>query len=570
MNDNHFDFDTIVVGSGFGGSVTAFRLAEANERVCLLERGKAYPPRSFARSPAEMRKNFWDPSEGLQGMFDVWSFRGTDALVSSGLGGGSLIYANVLLRKPERWFVRENLQKGGYESWPVSYRQLERHYEAAEKNLDGQAFPHDREPYAKIAKTRALAEAARGAGYEWFTPKLAVTFAANGRPPSPGEPILEDHPNLHGARRTTCQLCGECNVGCNYGSKNSLDYTYLSHAKRLGCEIRVRCEVRHITRRDRGGFDVEYVEHVDENEGRKTDTSQLPLKKISAKKVVLAAGTYGTTWLLLRNRKRLKDKISRALGKRVGGNGDFLSFAWKCHESKGGERVPRPVEPTRGPVITSTVHVPDRRDGGSGRGFYIQDAGIPAFLSWVAQPLGGFGVVGQAAQFAWRYASRLLGLERGADLDLALSELIGMSEATGSTLPFLGMGRDIPDGTLRIDGKWLELDYSEAGSRELFDAMQEVAQRLASELDATYVVNPLYRFKKLITVHPLGGCSMADDPEHGVVDADGQVFGCPGLYIADGSVMPGPVGPNPALTIAALADWFADGMLGLREPAGVR
>ena len=106
-HDTHFD--VVVVGSGFGGSVTACRLAEAGRRVLVLERGKAYPPGSFPRSPLGLKNNFWDPSEGLQGMFDLWSFDGLEALVSSGLGGGSLIYANVMIRKDEHWFVHEDL-----------------------------------------------------------------------------------------------------------------------------------------------------------------------------------------------------------------------------------------------------------------------------------------------------------------------------------------------------------------------------------------------------------------------------------------------------------------------------
>jgi cholesterol oxidase len=122
-------FDAVVVGSGFGGSVATQRLAEAGLSVCLLERGKPYPPGSFARTPREMRTNFWDPTQGLFGLFDLWSFRGLDALVSSGLGGGSLIYANVLLRKDERWFVHEDLDRGGFELWPITRDDLEPHYD---------------------------------------------------------------------------------------------------------------------------------------------------------------------------------------------------------------------------------------------------------------------------------------------------------------------------------------------------------------------------------------------------------------------------------------------------------
>ena len=107
-------FDAVIIGSGFGGSVMAYRLAEAGFKVCILERGKVYPPGSFPRSPHEMKNNFWDPSEGLYGMYNVWSFRDIGALVSSGLGGGSLIYGNILIRKDEKWFVKEDINNEGY------------------------------------------------------------------------------------------------------------------------------------------------------------------------------------------------------------------------------------------------------------------------------------------------------------------------------------------------------------------------------------------------------------------------------------------------------------------------
>jgi cholesterol oxidase len=172
MEDTHFD--AIVVGSGFGGSVMAYRLAEGDLRVCLLERGKAYPPGSFPRSPYRMRENFWDPSEGLYGLYDFWSFHRIQALMASGLGGGSLIYANVLLRKDEEWFVKEDLQRGGYEYWPLTRVDLEPHYDRVEGMLRPQKYPFDRAPYSDTSKTKAFGEAERKVGLEPFLPDLAV------------------------------------------------------------------------------------------------------------------------------------------------------------------------------------------------------------------------------------------------------------------------------------------------------------------------------------------------------------------------------------------------------------
>ena len=292
--DTHYD--AIVVGSGFGGSVTAYRLAEAGKRVLVLERGRPYPPGSFTRSPYRARESFWDPPRGLVGMYHYWSFKGIDALVSAGLGGGSLIYANVFIRKDERWFVKEDLNDGGYEYWPVDRAELDPHYDKVEQMIGLQRFPIDHEPYASTPKTLAFKEAADALGYEHFHPQLAVTFANQGRPPVPGEAIEEELPNLHGRTRTTCQMCGECDVGCNYGAKNTLDYNYLTHAQHQGAEIRTLADVRRFEPREGGGYHVHYADLA------AGAPEAPPTVDLTCDHLILSAGTLGTTNLLLRNR----------------------------------------------------------------------------------------------------------------------------------------------------------------------------------------------------------------------------------------------------------------------------
>src|SRR4051812_20896038 len=190
-------YDAIVVGSGFGGSVPAYRLAEAGKRVLVLERGRPYPPGSFTRSPYRARESFWDPPRGLVGMYHYWSFRGIDALVSAGLGGGSLIYANVFIRKDERWFVQEDLDDGGYEYWPVSRADLDPHYDRVEQMNNHRPSPFEHDPSAGPPKTTPFKGAAEANGLDWCLPQLGVTSANEGRPPVPGEAIQEELPNLH-------------------------------------------------------------------------------------------------------------------------------------------------------------------------------------------------------------------------------------------------------------------------------------------------------------------------------------------------------------------------------------
>jgi cholesterol oxidase len=556
--DTHFD--TIVVGSGFGGSVSAYRLADGGQRVCVLERGKAYPPESFPRRPRDMAHNFWDPSRGYQGLFNVWSFRGIESLVSSGLGGGSLIYANVLLRKDERWFVHESRFDSSYENWPISRADLDPHYDTVERMLGAQRFPFGKPGY-ESAKTAAMKFAAERLNLEWDLPPLAVTFANPGQDPVPGAAIVEpDYPNLHGRLRTTCRLTGECDLGCNYGSKNTLDHTYLSAAKHKGADIRTRSEVRRIEPRPGGGYAVSYVEHRPENEGTPTDTSKLPLVTLTADRVVLGAGTLGTPYLLLRNRSNFPH-MSPALGTRFCGNGDLLTFILKCHTLQGDRPVARVLDGSRGPVITSYVRVPDTVDGGNGRGYYVEDAGYPAFVDWMLESSSVPSTAGRVFRFALRRVRDRLTRSPRSDLSAEIGWLIGDAELSSGSMPLLGMGRDIPDGVMRLRKGYLDIDWTMASSSEYFSRVRSTMEAIAGVLGAQFRDNFLWRLKRVITVHPLGGCPMGRHDREGVVDAWGEVFHYPGLYVSDGAAMPGPVGPNPSLTIAAFADRMAEHIL---------
>ncbi|HKG03271.1 MAG TPA: GMC family oxidoreductase [Conexibacter sp.] len=549
--------DAVIVGSGFGGSVTAYRLAKEGIGVCLLERGKPYPPGSFARTPREMRRNFWDPSEGMQGLFDIWSFKGIDAVVSSGLGGGSLIYANVFIRKDEHWFDSV-MPDGTHVPWPVTRADLNPHYDRVEAIINPTPYPFAHAPYSETPKTRAYKEAAARAGVEWFLPKLAITFGADPANPVIGEQIPEAIPNVHGMPRSTCRLVGECDVGCNYGAKNSLDYTYLSLAAHHGADLRTRHEVRSFAPRVGGGWLVRYVEHTDEHEGGSFDTSTLPERELACERLILSAGALGTPYLLLRNADALGG-LPPALGTRFSGNGDFLSLVSNARHPDG---RPWPLEAPIGPAITSTIRVPDENDpGGTGPGYYIQEGGYPAWASWLQEGLDLPGELRRVAHFLLRRVWAQIKHSPQSEIGSQVADVLDDADQAATLLPMLGMGRDTPDGRYSLDDGMLALDWTERTSEEYLRRVRATMEAINDQLGGDWIQNPLSQLHRLITVHPLGGAPMGGDPQSGVVDAHGRVFGHPGLHVADGSVVPGPVGPNPSFTIAALADRFADAIV---------
>lgn len=569
MSNEHFD--AVIIGSGFGGSVMAYKLADAGLRVCLLERGKPYPPNSFARTPIQMRNNFWDPSKGLYGLFNVWSFTGSGALVSAGLGGGSLIYANIIIRKDEKWFVRERTAQEGYEYWPVTRAQLDPHYDRVEKMMNIQKYPLGQPPYPEPPKTLAMIEAAQKLNLNWLPLDLAVSFRTkhvsnpNERnplnPPLVGEPVEELHRNIHNMTRYTCRLCGECDIGCNYGSKNTLDYNYISEAHRLGAEVRTLCEVKSFEPNGPGrGFTVRYVQHDLAHEGiRRGKHETLDQLKITCDRLILSAGTFGSPFLLFKNRDAFPH-LSHKLGSRFCVNGDLLSFIVKSKLKKG-EDFPRVLDPSFGPVITGAIRLGDTLDGqgDQGRGFYVEDGGNPYLLSWVGELTGFANLLRRAYLFGKRFLMYRLGLNRDADLDDEIVELIGDCVTSKSSMPVLTMGRDFANGNITFDGKYLDCDWRLKQSQEYYNRVRRVVSGIASALNATYMDNPAYQYlHQVLTAHPLGGCPMATTKEEGVVNPCGEVFDYPGLYVADGSVMPGPVGPNPSMTIAAMSDRFAD------------
>ncbi|MGZ4168560.1 MAG: GMC family oxidoreductase [Solirubrobacteraceae bacterium] len=538
--------------------MAAYHLAaEAGLRVLLLERGMPYPPGSFARTPRQMRRGFWDPDKGVHGLFEVWSFSKVRALVSSGLGGGSLIYANVLLRKPPDTFAAG--PSDDFLTWPVQPDELEDEYADAERMLRPTPLPDDYfTPSADqggVAKTQQFFAAATAAGLRPERAPIAVTFSpGDGSPPQPGVPFGQD--NLHARSRHTCTLVGECDLGCNEGAKNSLDYTYLTDFVKMGGEIFTCCEAQEIEPAERGGYRVRYFEHAGARETvlrrrRPHDAAPLlldeardspdPTRTVTANVVVVAAGTFGSTRLLLRSRPRLP-RLSDQLGRRFSTNGDLLSFARECRNPDGSWRD---LEPSLGPVITAYAE-----HTANGRKLWMQDAGGPGMSEWAWQ-------TGEMVRDLWSARALLPALlcgRRGGRISGLMADALGSTEASSAMLPMLTMGQDVSGGRFQLEGSGLALDWDPHGrSQSYFASAVALAERFAHHLGGR-LGPPLYtRWAPGLTAHPLGGCPMGHDARSGVVDAHGGVFGYPGLFVADGSIMPGPVGPNPSFTIAAMA-----------------
>ncbi len=538
----------VVIGSGFGGSVFACRLAERQEYIVhVLERGRRYGRNEFPRRPDQLREAFWDPGDGRFGLFEYHSFAKTDIDVwtCSGVGGGSLIYANILYEMPPGW-------PGG-----IRRHVLDPYYHTVLNMMEARPYPVDQPtwPYAATPKTQALMFAyerlsAHPLGFppaklEW--PHLAVQFG-----PRPGEEFL----NQQGVKQTTCRMCGECSIGCNYHAKNTLDLNYLARAERFGAVVHEHAEVRAILPRpSASGYTVVY------SDPRRKEQ----FEKLEADFVVVAAGSLGSTKLLLRMKHSGQlPHLSPALGTKWCGNGDLLGMCLRSNV---------PIYPSTGPTITGAVHFyHSSYQDGFPHGLYVEDAAIPNMLAWyitAMKPTWRSWL--QGVRGLWRYLKGFLLGRREVNLGDDLGPLLFReSQLVSHTLVFLGMGRDRSTGiiTLRPERprpiSWPEdcdmhLAWDSRPSELHFDRLRSAMRRITAELGGTFEENPVSYLNKYVAVHPLGGCPMGDNPQEGVVDAcTGEVFGHKGLYVVDGSIIPTATGPNPSLTIAAVAEMLVE------------
>jgi cholesterol oxidase len=478
-------------------------------KVGVLERGRRYPMGTFPR-------NFTDPLDGWlwrheQGLFDVRPINEVTVVQAAAYGGGSHIYANVHLRMPPDGFEH---------GWPAGYRRstLDPYYDLVAHMLDITPIEPN-QPLGLPPKTRQMQQVARQLGRteQFIRPNLAVNFA---------DPATAK-PNKFGVEQFGCRHCGECDVGCNYQAKNTLDLNYLAVAEQLGADVGTRCEVTRIAPRQ-DGYRVTFVNHAEQE-----------IQHVQARVVALGAGAVNTTELLLRCRDQYGTlpKLSGRLGHRYSANGDFLAFGFGTRQR---------FEPAVGPVITSSM-VFDRGEEANRRWFLFQEGGVPQQVIPLLQVfnddrLGARLRVQGDVLDALRQAMR----ERTADVGGADDVAI-----------FLEMGRDSADGVIKLLPVTHEANISWDVTKNLplYDTEQQLCEDVVHALGGTASYNPLWQHLRLpVAVHNLGGAVMADDSGAGVTDGDGQVFGYPNLYVFDGACLPSATGANPSHTIAAVAE----------------
>jgi cholesterol oxidase len=532
-------YTVVVVGSGYGGAIAASRFARAGQDVCLLERGREFMPGEFPDTQLELvRETQSQTPAGHVGsrtaLVDFRANRDMNVLVGCGLGGTSLINANVALEAEPAVFADER--------WPQAIRDdlagpLADGIERARRMLRPTPYP---ETAPSLKKLDMLEESARAMGATFYRPPINVTF--------------EDGPSAAGVHQPACTHCGDCVTGCNVGAKNTTQTNYLPDAKAHGAEIFTLAEVRFVERRgDRWAVHYQALET-----GR--ERFDAPTLFVTADIVVLAAGALGSTEILLRSRERglaLSDRV----GERFSGNGDVLAFGYNCDAPANGVGYGTMhadgKEPV-GPTITGIIDL--REQPILDEGMVIEEGAIPSGLGKL---MGAF----------YSAAATVLGkdTDRGVRDEIsegkrAMDSLVRgpYHGAVHHTQTFLVMTHDDGNGRVVLDGDHVSVDWVGVGKQPIF---QSVAQRLYEATvphGGTFLKNPLWsKFTKqdLITVHPLGGCGMGEDGARGAVDHLGRVFAGSegaetheGLVVADGSIMPRPLGVNPLLTISGLTE----------------
>ncbi len=522
-----YDIDIAVIGSGYGGGITAARLAQQKHpsvRLCVLERGREWVPGTFADSlvtgAQQTRNRVLGRSKGEVarpgGMLNFSQGGDLSVLTGSGLGGTSLINANVAIRPDPDVFQQS--------AWPVALRHpevLAPFFDAAAFELGVNRGPLDSSP-KMVAQRRAAARLAV-ADKQFFAANLTVTFD--------GRFATAQQTNAQGMLQAPCTLCGDCMSGCNVGAKNTVQMNYLPLAKHHGAEIYTQVECEFIEKLDTG-YRLYLIGHTETPQG----TEVFRFTK-TARMVILAGGSLGSTSVLLRSQARGL-ALSPALGSRFSGNGDALGFIVESQEFTHDAGVG--AYPHDGPPVGPSIQTITRLYGHGPlhRRILIQDGNMP------------------------RAFANLIGMVmRDADFD--------------HTLALFAMGHDGNQGRIVLEKDQPIIAWPGHKESPYRQFVIDHFRKMGDAHGGRYKMLRLFG-NKGISAHPMGGCNMSDDPLHGVVNDRGQVYDGTGngdegdhageaavhdgLFIADGSVLATSLGANPFLTISAISERIAAGI----------
>ncbi len=560
-------YDVVVVGSGYGGGVAASRLARAGLSVCVLERGRELLPGDFPDTLLGSQREMQIRGETMQmgsssALFDVRLGEGVHVLSGCGLGGTSLINANVCLTPHDDIFDDE--------IWPHQLRQdhwLNLGYHRARAMLQPSSLPDTSTP----AKLKALEQAAEAIGSAVKRVPLHITF--------------DTHVNPAGVRQPPCTGCGDCISGCNIGAKTTVHSTYLTDAVNHGAELFTQQSVRFVEQVAADGVTEGTTENVTDgitegvpdvdrgNAGSKgkwrvlfvqedKEVRLVTRRAVFADKVVIAAGTLGTADIMMRSAKRGL-VLSKMLGKRFSSNADSISFGYNNDvfvNGIGTGRKTRDGVPEVGPAVCGMV---DLRTGKAVEDqLVVVEASIQSAMAPVMPMMLSAGsATGTDMDAGLRDALE----ESGRTLE---SLVMGAySGAVSQTQIFLVVGNDDAGGEIIFENDRARVHWPQAAQNPVFKKIDETLRALIKATGGTYIPNPATMKllgNNLMTVHPLGGCVMGEDASTGVVDhkcrvfntdgANGETSIYDGLYICDGSTLPRSVGVHPLMTITAIAE----------------
>ncbi|HEX4448483.1 MAG TPA: GMC family oxidoreductase [Polyangiaceae bacterium] len=507
-------YDWIVIGSGFGGSVSALRLAEKGYRVLVIEKGRRFAATDFAKTNMELSRWLWAPGAGLRGIYQMTFMRHVTILHGVGVGGGSLVYANTLPR-PKRPFY-ESKSWAHLGDWE---RELAPHYDTALQMLGATRYPGETEA-DRILKQIAVDI---GRPEHHHPTDVAVFFGKAG--------VEVDDPYFggKGPKRVGCTECGACMTGCRVGAKNTLDKNYLYLAERLGVEVLPETEVQAV-RKEPGGYRVETRGSLGKKQKR----------VFQAEHVVFAGGVMGTIPLLLAMREDPNGlpQLSARVGRSVRTNNESLTAVSNQKTME---------DFSRGVAITSILHTDDDSHVepvryGDGSNFFRR---LVFPHSTKTTLLGRLGAVAKAyARHPLEWARMFVaGENRKTAILLYMRTLDESLTLTLKKLPFGGRALNT------------EIDDPSSAPRANLPEAADLAERFAEKMGG--VVSSLFSESLMgtpTTAHILGGACMGKDASDGVIDAEHRVFGYPGLYVIDGSAVSANPGVNPSLTITALAE----------------